>query len=162
MSPTERTDLLDLYRSVDAEIAGENPKCDVSGRCCRFTEYGHTLFLSAIEAELLFEREPEAKSGAECPYQINGLCTARERRPLGCRTYFCDPNFAARMPEIAEAAVGRLKALHNFWGRAWDYRPLERILPDFESRLGPPSAGKNDLSILSNAAAKLDSSRCGE
>lgn len=162
MSPTERTDLLVLYRSVDAEIAGENPKCDVSGRCCRFTEYGHTLFLSSVEAELLFERAPESKTDAECPYQIDRLCTARDRRPLGCRTYFCDPKFAARMPEITEAAVSRLKALHDAWGRPWDYRPLERFLPDFESRLRPPPAGGNPLSILSNVAAKLDSSRCGE
>src|SRR5687767_4148795 len=100
MSPIERSDLLNLYAEIDAEIAAESPRCDASGRCCRFSEYGHTLFLSAVEGELLFEREPEI-GGGECPYQINQLCTARERRPLGCRTYFCDPKYAHRMPEIS-------------------------------------------------------------
>ena len=161
MSPNERIDLLHLYAELDAEIADEKPRCDASGRCCRFSEYGHTLFLSAIEAELLFEREPESVGG-ECPFQINGLCTARDRRPLGCRTYFCDQKYAERMPEISEAAIRRLKALHDRWERAWDYRPLERFLVSPSVQPPAPSGPKNDLLIVAIGTSKLDSSRCGE
>jgi hypothetical protein len=141
----QQTELLALYDQVDAEIAVENPRCDVSGRCCRFSEYGHTLFLSAAEAELLFSIAAQpTEPKAECPYQIVGRCTARERRPLGCRIYFCDPRYADRMIEISEAAIARLKALHDEWGRPWDYRPLGRFLAEFE--IGPsPAKAKDDL-----------------
>lgn len=157
-----RADLFVLYSEVDAEVAAHDPRCDVSGRCCRFSEYGHTLFLSAVEAELLCS-EPAAPSQeqGECPYQIAGRCTARERRPLGCRIYFCDPRFADRMPEISESAIARLKRLHERWGRGWDYRPLERFLKDrtFVGARGPHAV--SSLPILVSPAASLDSSRCG-
>jgi len=161
LSETERADLHALYAAVDAEIGAENPRCDVSGRCCRFNEYGHTLFLSAAEAELLFAVAPAA-GGAECPYQIAGRCTARERRPLGCRIYFCDPNYAARMIEISESAVKRLKQLHGGWGRGWDYRPLERFLTDAEYFSATPSSEVCVLPILASPPGKLDSTSCGE
>jgi hypothetical protein len=160
---SQRADLLALYKEVDAEIAAENPRCDLSGRCCRFTEYGHTLFLSAAEAEPLFSVEPEASDDrGECPYQIAGRCTARDRRPLGCRIYFCDPRYADRMIEISESAVRRLKALHDGWGKPWDYRPLERFLENSLGKLLPEKAKDSRLPIIDQAACKLDSSRCGE
>jgi hypothetical protein len=69
-----------LYAALDAEIAAAAPVCELSGRCCRFLEYGHTLFLSQPEAALL--RETPFPPGAvideaSCPYQVGGLCTAR-------------------------------------------------------------------------------------
>ncbi|HVJ80616.1 MAG TPA: hypothetical protein VNC50_06055 [Planctomycetia bacterium] len=128
----ERAELFAIYAGLDAEIAAIGPRCEASGRCCRFAEYGHTLFLSALEAEALFEPgiPPGARLSAEtCPYQVGGLCTARERRPLGCRSYFCDPTFAEAMPAISERWTQRLKELHERSGRAWDYRPLHRHFP---------------------------------
>ena len=75
-----------VYAAADAAVAAAGPRCDASGRCCRFTEYGHTLFISAFEAEILLESAPayeQPVSPAGCPFQVNGLCTARETRPLG-------------------------------------------------------------------------------
>lgn len=156
-------DLVVLYSEVDAEIAVEKPRCDVSGRCCRFNEYGHKLFLSAVEAQLLCSVAPEPSDPqAECPYQIAGRCTARERRPLGCRIYFCDPTYADRMVEISESAVGRLKALHDKWNLAWDYRPLHRFLDEIHSGATQANPKDNRLPIIDPASLKLDSSRCGE
>jgi superfamily I DNA/RNA helicase len=40
---------LAVYEERWADPAG--PVCVASGRCCRFKEYGHTLFLSNLEAE---------------------------------------------------------------------------------------------------------------
>jgi len=161
MYAIQRADLLALYSEVDAEIAAESPRCDVSGRCCHFSEYGHTLFLSAVEAELLFE-EAAQPGGAECPYQIAGRCTARERRPLGCRVYFCDPAYVERMPEISESGVRRLKHLHDRWGRPWDYRPLARFLNDPAHAAAQSDRRSNGLPILAQPMGQLDSSRCGE
>lgn len=126
-----RESLLAIYDGLAAEIAQAAPVCELSGRCCRFKEYGHTLFISRPEAELLLEQglpENAVIDESGCPFQINGLCTARERRPLACRVYYCDPNYAGIGEALSEAYIGRLKQLHEETGTAWDYRPLHRFL----------------------------------
>jgi hypothetical protein len=122
--------LLDLYVSLDRDIAAANPVCNLSGRCCRFKEYGHTLFLSRPEANVLLEPGLPTEHIDEnlCPFQVNGLCTARERRPMGCRVYFCDPNYAGVGEAISERYVSSLKKLHELTGVPWDYRPLHDYL----------------------------------
>jgi hypothetical protein len=131
MTDDVRREVLAVYSAVDAAIAAAVPRCDASGRCCRFTEYGHTLFISAFEAELLFIGALEKHgpfSRDSCPYQVNGLCTAREHRPLGCRIYFCDPTFQERMLEIAEASVSALKRIADAHDTGWHYAPLHHFL----------------------------------
>ncbi len=126
-----RDGLLELYDDLAADIARAAPVCELSGRCCRFKDYGHTLFLSRPEAELLLEQglpESAVVDEAGCPFQINGLCTARDRRPLGCRIYFCDPNYAGVGEELSERHIGRLKQLHDETGTPWEYRPLHHFL----------------------------------
>ncbi len=118
-----------LYEELAAEIARESPSCRLSGRCCRFREYDHTLFLSAVEASYLLEHAPEASrpldEGETCPWQDDqGRCTAREARPLGCRIYFCDPQFQEAMPELSERYLSRLKVLAREAVLDWDYAPL--------------------------------------
>jgi len=123
--------LLAVYATADAEVAAAAPVCEVSGRCCRFREYGHTLFLSRPEAELLLHDglPPDSVVNDEgCPFQIRGLCTARERRPLGCRVYFCDPRYEGTGEQISERAISRLKALHAETETLWEYRPLVQFL----------------------------------
>ena len=138
-----RRKVLEVYAAADAAVAAANPRCDASGRCCRFTEYGHTLFISHFEAEILLESAPRFEQPASrdgCPFQINGLCTARESRPLGCRIYFCDPSFADRMVEITEASIARLKAIADEHGGEWLYAPLHHFLNShhFDSRPNEP------------------------
>lgn len=151
MEPNERSSLLNLYQDLDAEIQAASPRCDASGRCCRFTEYGHTLFLSELEAELLLEPGiPPGKSVDRhtCPYQRNNLCMARDRRPLGCRVYFCDPRFADRQVELSEAYLGRLKRMHDEWGRPWRYRPLHDFLPLVSPEPANPVAERSPPAVL--------------
>ena len=52
-----------LYDDFDAEVAARRPVCALSGRCCRFEEYGHTLFVTAIEFALLAADAPDAEPG---------------------------------------------------------------------------------------------------
>src|SRR4029077_10178830 len=95
------------------------PVCRSSGRCCRFEQYGHRLYVTAaelghfarvhggkVEGEKTKDERRETKDKSPislpvffegstvegCPYQVDGLCAAREARPLGCRVYFCDEN----------------------------------------------------------------------
>jgi hypothetical protein len=140
MSPL-RDRLLEIYDNLAADIATAAPVCELSGRCCRFREYGHTLFISRTEAELLLEPglpENAVVDDASCPYQINGLCTARERRPLGCRVYFCDPNYAGQGEALTERYLGQLKQLHAETGTPWEYRPLHHFLEEAGSPPVPP------------------------
>lgn len=140
-----REGLVALYDDLAAEIAAAAPVCDLSGRCCRFKEYGHTLFISRPEAELLLEQGLPPGSTVDeagCPFQIGGLCTARERRPLGCRVYFCDPRYAGKGEALTERYLARLKQMHEATGTPWEYRPLHRILEeaagaDFDSTAAP-------------------------
>ena len=133
MNPELRERVLQVYAEVDAAIAAASPRCDASGRCCRFTVYGHTLFLSHFEAEILLDTAPPfarpvTRDG--CPFQVNNLCTARGERPLGCRVYFCDPNFQEQQFAITEDAIAKLKRLADEFGAGWRYAPLHRFLND--------------------------------
>ncbi|CAN5486495.1 hypothetical protein BH11PLA2_BH11PLA2_34290 [soil metagenome] len=130
---TIRSQVLAVYAEVDAAIAAAKPRCDASGRCCRFTEYGHTLFLSQFEADILLETapaytKPVTRDG--CPFQVDNLCTARDERPLGCRIYFCDPAFQEPQQKITEDAIAKLKAIANEFDTGWKYAPLHVFLND--------------------------------
>ncbi len=48
-----RSALRALHEELDAAVRKQGPVCELSGRCCRFAEYDHTLFLSAPEAVVL-------------------------------------------------------------------------------------------------------------
>ena len=128
-----REPLRALYAELDEAVASLAPTCALSGRCCRFEEYGHTLFLSAPEAALLLSDAPRPSRpldrGATCPWQDSaGRCTAREARPLGCRVYFCDPAYEAEAPGLSERFIGRLKGLVRSLDLPWDYAPLHSHL----------------------------------
>jgi len=135
MTDEVRRELLRVFAAVDDAVAAARPRCDASGRCCHFTEYGHTLFISHFEAELLLQSAPpylKPVSRDDCPFQIGGLCTAREVRPLGCRIYFCDPAYEARMVEITERVIARLKRIAEKHDTGWRYAPLHVFLNEAE------------------------------
>ena len=124
-----RAQLTQLYDDLDAEVAAQGPVCLVSGRCCRFEEYGHTLFITAVEAALLVADAPNPPrppdDGSTCPWQDRaGRCTARGARPLGCRVYFCDPAYEGKAEALTETYLGRLRRLVEAQGLPWAYAPL--------------------------------------
>ena len=131
MTETVHLRVLEIYREADAAVAAAGPVCVASGRCCRFKEYGHKLFLSNLEADVLLAAAPPYQrplSADFCPFQKDNLCTAREPRPLACRVYFCDPNYQARSHEITETYLRRLKALAAEFDLDWQYAPLHHFL----------------------------------
>ena len=131
MSETVRRKVLELYRDVDREVAVAGPVCVASGRCGRFKEYGHTLFLSNLEADVLLAAAPAYEGPVTpdfCPFQKGNLCTAREPRPLGCRVYYCDPNYQDTGNRLSETYLRRLKELADAHGVAWRYAPLHHFL----------------------------------
>lgn len=142
--PEFRARLRSLRRDLDDELRALAPVCEISGRCCKFREYGHTLFLAAPEADLLVaEAPPPARpldDGDTCPWQSDrGLCLARDARPLGCRVYFCDPRPEVQneLFALGERHLARLKALVDEFRLDWDYRPLHRHLAARRPRTRP-------------------------
>jgi hypothetical protein len=125
--------LAGLYARVDAEIAARNPRCELSGRCCDFPRSGQRLYASALESAFAVDTAggaaPDAPSGL-CPWHVEGRCTHRQGRPLGCRVYFCDPGFAAEMPDVYERYHAELRALHEEHGVPYTYAPfVEAVRP---------------------------------
>jgi hypothetical protein len=123
--------VLELYREADREVAAAGPVCVASGCCCRFKEHGHVLFISNLEADVLLHGAPPYEAPVTpdfCPFQQGNLCTAREPRPLGCRVYYCDPNYQEEGARISEVYLRRLKALAESHGVAWRYAPLHQFL----------------------------------
>jgi hypothetical protein len=121
----------ELYKEVDQAVAAAGPVCVASGRCCRFKEYGHVLFLSNLEAEVLLANAPPYEQPVSpdfCPFQKDNLCTAREPRPLGCRVYYCDPTYQETGNQITEKFLQRLKALASESRVEWRYAPLHYFL----------------------------------
>ena len=153
MSPTDQerqltTELQALYAWADAEVGAFSPRCDASGKCCRFKEYGHRLYLCQIEARHLLQAAPLWTMPADeggCPFQIDGLCSQRETRPLGCRVYFCDPSFSGAMEAIMEEGIRRLKEITDRHALGWDYASLHTFLndPARAAITAPPSLNEN-------------------
>jgi len=131
VTPELRQRVLAIYAAADRAVAAAGPRCEASGRCCRFAEYGHTLFLSQLEAEVLLESAPPFAAPVtrdRCPSQQDNLCTTREPRPLGCRVYFCDPTYQQTGNEITETHLRMLKDLAEEFGLRWRYAPLHEFL----------------------------------
>jgi Fe-S-cluster containining protein len=123
--------VLEIYREVDQAVKEAGPICVASGRCCRFKEYGHVLFVSNLEAEVLLAEAPpyQAPVSADfCPFQKDKLCTAREPRPLACRIFFCDPNYQETGNRLTEEHLQRLKELARANDIEWRYAPLHEFL----------------------------------
>jgi Fe-S-cluster containining protein len=123
--------VLELYADVEREVATAGPVCVASGRCCRFKEYGHVLYLSSLEANVLLDAAPAHETPVTpefCPFQKENLCTAREPRPLACRIYFCDPAYQETGNRITEQALERLKVLCETEDITWRYAPLHHFL----------------------------------
>ncbi len=139
---TLRRQVCDLYAEVDAAVAAAGPVCEASGRCCRFQEAGHVLFLSSLEADVLLAGAPSYAKPVSpdfCPFQQGRLCTAREPRPLGCRIYHCDSAYQQTGNALTETFLRRLKQLAVEHGAEWLYAPLHFFLDNAADRPVLPS-----------------------
>ena len=104
-----------VYRAVQAEIDARRPACAVSGRCCRFEEYGHRLYVTTLELAAFvaatWGSDPNgAWDGTGCPFQRSKLCTVHAIRPFGCRMFFCDATSTEWQNDAYERFHARLKA----------------------------------------------------
>ena len=120
-----------VYADLERELGTLRPRCDLSSRCCRFTEFGHQLWTSTLELDYLRAHEPPPPEGAPagvCPYLKEGRCGARDHRMLGCRIFFCDPGYKEAMGPLYEKYHRAVKAIHARHGIPYLYGEFLSLL----------------------------------
>ena len=111
-----------LYEELDAEVARLGPVCQLSGRCCRFKEYGHTLFVSTPEVQLLLEQcaaaAAAARSGRNLPVAGCSAGTAPHAIAGHWVAAFITATQRTNRPrhDLSERYIARLKELTDKHG----------------------------------------------
>jgi Fe-S-cluster containining protein len=137
--PEVRDAVFRIYAAVQHEIDARRPLCVMSGKCCRFDEYGHRLYVTTIELAGFvynFEQRPaqprtqgrvtgtgislptlvqplQTTNAGGCPFQVGKLCGVHSVRPFGCRMFFCDPTASQWQNQTYERFHAELKTLHD-------------------------------------------------
>lgn len=117
--PDVHVAIRNFYLALQDQIELRRPVCATSGRCCRFDEFGHRLFVTTMELAMFIhglERPVPARSFAGacgCPFQQNKLCSVHATRPFGCRIFFCDETSTEWQRQQYEFFHAELKRLHE-------------------------------------------------
>jgi len=117
--PEVHSAITSLYADLQRQIDLRRPKCILSGRCCRFEEFGHRLYVTTLELatflhDLQSSHHPIPPSSATgCPFQINNLCSVHQIRPFACRLFFCDSTSTEWQHEQYQSFHTRLRQLHD-------------------------------------------------
>ena len=121
-----------LYARLDAELAPYVRPCRADGECCRFGPGKPVLYLTFLEAAMMLasgrDTEPSPDSPNACPYLDGGRCGIRERRALGCRTFFCDSIFEEQRCLIHEKFLREIRTVEAKFQVPHFYRPLAEAL----------------------------------
>jgi hypothetical protein len=129
-----------LYTAVQDAIDLRRPLCSASGRCCRFEEFGHRLFVTTIELAAFVHDLPVPIGDLPrdgCPFQIDRLCSVHRIRPFGCRIFFCDPTAAEWQAEQYSRFHNELKRLHETLEVPYFYVEWREALSAVAEGFGP-------------------------
>jgi Fe-S-cluster containining protein len=128
----------EIYGELQRQIEIRRPICVVSGRCCRFEEFGHRLYVTTLElaafvADYPINRPidgvvPGQWDGTGCPFQVNKLCGVHIFRPFGCRLFFCDATAAEWQQEQYQALHARIREVHEVFGVPYHYMEWRQAL----------------------------------
>lgn len=121
--PSLRQELEEIYSEVERAIGSLGVACWGHGDCCNFERCDHRLYASSLEIAYVIDQHPLpfAPGSCLCPFWKEGRCTERERRPLGCRTYFCDTRYRVALEDLHERCYRRLRDASVRAGFPWSY-----------------------------------------
>ncbi|MGE5607824.1 MAG: hypothetical protein ACM359_01090 [Bacillota bacterium] len=148
-----------IYTELQAEIDRRQPLCSLSGRCCRFEEFGHRLYITTMELAAFLRDFPPVESLPEplrrslatwdntgCPFQLARLCGLHTIRPFGCRIFFCDPTATLWQNDLYERFHSQLKRLHESLAVPYFYVEWRDAL----RAILPPNLTPNPSSLTSD------------
>ena len=123
----------DFYEETDRLIAEQAATCWNKGNCCRFGEFEHRLYVTALEVCYYLANGglPAPPTLDACPHAYDGKCHARDRRHLGCRVFFCDPSAQDWPAPLTEKRLQRLRQLHERVGIPYFYADWMTVLRAF-------------------------------
>ena len=125
------SELISIYNELDLELSKINPGCDSCGDCCHFDEFDHELYASTIEVDYILKNvdvPPFDPDQSACPFLIEKKCTIREHRTLGCRVFFCNPDYKETSYEIYDKYYKKIKDLAKEDQTEWNYAPMMKLL----------------------------------
>jgi hypothetical protein len=119
-----------FYQEADRRIAQRPGTCWNRAACCRFADYGHRLHVTALEVVyyLATGDPPPPVTADACPHASDGKCHARDRRPLACRIFYCDPAARYWQGPLTEELLARLKEMHVELGVPYFYADWVTVL----------------------------------
>jgi Fe-S-cluster containining protein len=139
-----------VYEELAAEIARRNPTCWISGKCCKFDEYGHRLYVTGLEIAWMLRqldaeamarlREADLPGSPGCPFQVKKMCSVQGIKPLGCRIFFCDPSAESWMNEVYEQFLVKLRQMHAALGLDYRYVEWRQGLAEARAAMGASGA----------------------
>jgi Fe-S-cluster containining protein len=142
----------DVYHRVQAEIDQRRPRCDISGRCCRFESYGHRLFVTTAELAAFHQQlRPDMTlairdwDGTGCPFQIAGRCGVHAIRPFGCRIFFCDPSSTQWQQDQYEQFHADLQQIHERLQVPYFYVEWREAIRAMQWEITPIQQANGDL-----------------
>ncbi|MDA1007713.1 MAG: hypothetical protein O2800_01730 [Planctomycetota bacterium] len=119
-------DVIADYDSIRLETEEQmrplRPVCLASGRCCRFDQFGHRLYVTGLEAAIVVSRLSkivthaavlESRRQGTCPFLLNGNCSIHPIRPIPCRAFFCDLTVKNEVFVLHERAHEAVRFLHD-------------------------------------------------
>lgn len=125
------TDITEIYEKLEAELVSINPGCNACGTCCNFDEFDHVLYASTIETDYIRNNVEVPSYNPDknvCPFLINNQCTIREHRTLGCRVFFCNPDYKEKAQDIYNKYYTMIKDLADNSQAKWHYAPMLKLL----------------------------------
>jgi Fe-S-cluster containining protein len=129
--PENNTEIVEIYKELETELTRIDPGCNACGTCCHFDEFNHVLYASTIETKYIQENvdvphfDPDLGT---CPFLIDNKCTIREHRTLGCRVFFCNPDYKETLQDIYEKYYTMIKDLTVKNQTEWNYAPMMKLL----------------------------------
>ena len=131
--PNNNSAIKEVYKKLEDELASINPGCNACGTCCHFDEFGHVLYVSTIETDYIHQNVEIPAFDSDnnvCPFLINHECSIRDHRTLGCRVFFCNPEYKETLQEIYERYYTMIKKLAIDNGVEWQYAPMLKLLKE--------------------------------
>jgi Fe-S-cluster containining protein len=135
-----------VYVALQDAIDLRNPRCVGSGRCCKFDDFGHNLFITTMEMATFAHDLPEADqstagiAATACPFQVGKLCSIHTIRPFGCRIFFCDETSTEWQRRQYARFHSELKRLHEELSVPYYYIEWRKALVAYFS--SPTSVGR--------------------